>query len=483
LKKWFAWIMTLAMVLGLAACGQQVESPAETPPKTEGDLLREQILNGPPPPDERKQEGHTIYFAGGCFWGVEKYMEAIPGVVDVVTGYANGTWELGRALTYGDVRTGNTGFRETVEVEYDPEQVSLDALLFSFFYLIDPTVENQQGPDIGSEYQTGVYYVNESDRETIDRIAAIERTRYPAFVVELEPLEIFYRAEEEHQDYLAKNPDGYCHVAQGQINWASQMIVDPADYPRPDDDTIREMLTEEQYAVTQENETEVAFENEYWDFFEKGIYVDVVSGEPLFSSRDKYDCGSGWPSFSRGIDINTFFFTVDNSLGMERIEVRSRSANSHLGHMFQNDPDSPTSQRYCMNSAALRFIPYEEMDAAGYGYLKPMVDEAAPNGYRSITAEEAKTFMDENPDAVILDVRESAEYAEGHIPGAVMLPVGYISQTNAANAIPSLETPVLVYCRSGNRSKIASELLAELGYLEVLEFGGIQDWPYDIVTE
>lgn len=372
-----ALCLTLGLMLGLGGCAAPAAAPAPSPePPAAAPAETPAPTAAPtPPPDQRKENAHTIHLAGGCFWGVEQYMAAIPGVVDVIAGYANGTWEESRALRYEDVSTGYTGFRETVEVEYDPEQVSLEAILFAYFYLIDPTVVNRQGPDVGSEYQTGVYYTNEADRETIERIAALERTRYPAFEVEIEPLEVFYRAEEEHQDYLIKNPDGYCHIPAGQIEWMRQMIVDPALYPRPDDAAIRDALSEEQYAITQERATEAPFENAYWDFFEPGLYVDIVSGEPLFSSRDKFESDSGWPSFSKGIDINTFFFMMDLSHGMERIEVRSRAANSHLGHLFTGDPASPTTQRYCMNSAALRFIPYDEMEEAGYGAFLHLIEE------------------------------------------------------------------------------------------------------------
>jgi peptide methionine sulfoxide reductase msrA/msrB len=153
----------------------------------------------------------------------------------------------------------------------------------------------------------------------------------------------------------------------------SQMIVDPGNYKRPSDETIKAMLTEEQYKVTQLAATEAAFNNEFWDNHERGLYVDVVTGEPLFSSSDKFDSGTGWPSFSKGIDENTFFLIPDNSFGMARTEVRSRAGNSHLGHVFYNDSLSPSGTRYCINSASLRFVPYEKMEIEGYGYLMEYV--------------------------------------------------------------------------------------------------------------
>jgi peptide methionine sulfoxide reductase msrA/msrB len=469
MKKFVLLVLSLALLAGCSSAssgsGQQAEKS-------------EPVLQ-----DEEKS--NIIYLAGGCFWGLQKYVETMPGIKSVVTGYANGVWEKERDITYDDVSQGTTGFRETVEVEYDPERISLDAILFSFFYVIDPTVENRQGPDIGSQYQTGVYYTNDEDKATVERIAEIEKTRYDKFMVEIEPLEVFYKAEEYHQHYLDKNPDGYCHINQGQINWMKQMIVDPGNYRRPSDDEIKAMLTAQQYYVTQENGTEEAFNNEFWDFFEKGIYVDIVSGEPLFSSADKFESPCGWPAFSKGIDINTFFFTEDMSTGSERLEVRSRAANSHLGHLFQQDSDSPTGNRYCINSAAIRFVPYEDMEKEGYGYLMYLLDDdyLAGNEYKSINAEEAKKLMDENADAVIIDVREPYEYADGHIPQAKLLPVGSIGPSSAEEIIPEKDSMVLIYCRSGNRSKIASEYLASIGYTNIYEFGGIIDWPYDTVKE
>jgi peptide methionine sulfoxide reductase msrA/msrB len=335
----------------------------------------EEVMSDISPIDQTYQEKdgiHVIYLAGGCFWGLEKLMQSIPGVVDVVSGYANGKADI--VPTYDRVLTGRTGYRETVRVEYDPDEVSLDALLFAYFHVIDPTIENAQGNDRGPQYQTGVYYPDEDSRDIVQRIAEIEKERTEAFVVEIEPLERFYDAEEYHQNYLDKNPFGYCHISPTEMQEVSEMIVDPGDYPRPSEEKIKEMLSNLEYDVTQLAGTEPAFNNEYYDNHERGIYVDIVTGEPLFSSSDKFESGTEWPSFTEPIDENTLRTIEDRSFGMRRIEVRSRAGNSHLGHVFYDDPQSPNGTRYCINSAALRFVPYDEMESEGYGYLLEYVE-------------------------------------------------------------------------------------------------------------
>ena len=316
----------------------------------------------------QEQEGvGIIYLAGGCFWGLEKLMQSIPGVESATSGYANG--QPGIVPSYTLITRSETGYRETVRVEYRMDEVSLDTILFAFFRVIDPTIENRQGNDVGSQYQSGIYFRDETSKAIVERIADIERSRYEKFAVEIEPLERFYEAEEYHQDYLEKNPGGYTHITQEEYQSISNMIVDPADYPRPSEETIKSILNEVQYTITQKAGTEPPFQNEFWDNHERGIYVDVVTGEPIFSSGDKFDSGTGWPSFSAVIDIQTLVLLRDNSLGMQRTEVRSRTGNSHLGHVFYNDPVSPSGIRYCINSAALRFIPFDEMESEGYGYL------------------------------------------------------------------------------------------------------------------
>ena len=316
---------------------------------------------------------NVIYLAGGCFWGIEYLMQSIPGVIDAQSGYANGTGEAD--ADYQTVCTGETGFRETVRVEYDPERVSLDALLLAYFYVIDPTVENRQGNDRGSQYQTGIYYTNDKAKQTVERLAEIERSRSEAFFVEIGPLVNFYPAEDYHQDYLEKNPGGYCHIPREEIELFSKLRIDPGDYQKPAAEAIRDKLTAEQYRVTQESGTEQPFANEFWERFEKGIYVDVVTGEPLFSSTDKFESGCGWPAFSKPIESPAVVEVPDNSYGMHRTEVRSRAGNSHLGHVFSGDPESPNGIRYCINSASLRFIPYDKMEAEGYGYLLDLFEK------------------------------------------------------------------------------------------------------------
>ncbi len=310
----------------------------------------------------------SIYLAGGCFWGMEKLMHSIPGVVGAVSGYANGTCEAD--ANYKTVCTGETGFRETVFVVYDPAKVSLDQLLFAYFAVVDKTAVNRQGHDVGTQYQAGVYYADDESGDTVERIAAIERARTPGFAVEIKTLVSFYPAEEYHQNYLDKNPGGYCHIPLAEIARLSGAAVDAGSYARPSEEEIKERLTPEQFAVTQKNATERPYQNEFFQNGEKGLYVDIVTGEPLFTSLDKYDSSCGWPAFTKPVEEAVVVERQDRSHGMERTEVRSRAGNSHLGHVFTGDPESPNGVRYCINSASLRFIPYDELDQAGYGYLK-----------------------------------------------------------------------------------------------------------------
>ena len=359
------WLMIIPiLLLFMAACSadsgeQKMVAPAQeaTSPASKEDM----------PMYNANGSENVIYLAGGCFWGIEKLMQSIPGVIDAESGYANGNSE--EDANYKAVSAGNTGFRETVRVEYDPQKVSLDALLLAYFYVIDPTVQNRQGNDVGSQYQTGVYYTNDQSKETVERIAALEAGREKDFAVEIGPLQTFYPAEEYHQDYLDKNPIGYCHIPTAEIELFSSLVIDPGDYQRPAKDVIKQQLEDNQYKVTQENATERPFQNEYWDSYERGIYVDIVTGEPLFSSLDKYESDCGWPAFSKPIEEPVVVEKEDDSHGMKRTEVRSRVGDSHLGHVFTGDGESPNGVRYCINSAALRFIPIDQMETEGYGYL------------------------------------------------------------------------------------------------------------------
>ena len=374
MKNPFKYLLVIFVLTLISACsvpGKTDQSRVNDLNESEEDKENIMIIDPIDNSYEEKEGIDVIYLAGGCFWGLEKLMQSIPGVVDVVSGYANGSADI--EPTYNMVISGSTGYRETVRVEYKPDEVSLDALLFAYFNVIDPTIRNAQGNDRGTQYQTGVYFPDDASGETVVRIAAIERERSDKFVVEIEPLERFYDAEEYHQNYLDKNPSGYCHISPGEMREASEMIVDPGDYPRPSEAEIKENLNDLQFDVTQNAATEPPFRNEYYDNHESGIYVDIVTGEPLFSSDEKFESGTGWPSFTAPIDENTIRMIEDRSHGMRRVEVRSRSGNSHLGHVFYNDSGSPTGTRFCINSAALRFIPFDEMENDGYGYLQDYV--------------------------------------------------------------------------------------------------------------
>ena len=319
-----------------------------------------------------KEDGiGVIYLAGGCFWGLEKLMQSIPGVVRGTSGYANGSSD--GVPTYSQVCTGKTGYRETVRVEYKEKDISLDAILFAYFHVIDVTVKDRQGNDRGTQYQTGIYYTDDKSQKIIEQIVSIEKERHPIFEVEVAPLDNFYDAEEYHQDYLDKNPNGYCHITPKEMNEVTKIFIDPANYRRPKMGVIEEKLTPQQFNVTQKSSTEPPFVNQFWKNHEAGIYVDVVTGEPMFSSKDKYDSSCGWPSFSKSLDDNALVYLKDRSAGMIRTEVKSRAGNSHLGHVFYGDYESPNGTRYCINSASLRFVPYDHMEDEGYGYLKEHV--------------------------------------------------------------------------------------------------------------
>ena len=247
------------------------------------------------------------------------------------------------------------------------------SILLYYFRVIDPTSINKQGNDRGRQYRTGIYYQNEQDKAVIEAALKTLQSKYQEPIqIEVEPLKNYVEAEEYHQDYLKKNPNGYCHI---DIKKADEPLIDDKKYPKPSDSELKQKLTALQYDVTQGKHTERSFSNEYWDNFAPGIYVDITTGEPLFSSKDKFESGCGWPSFTQPISPDVATYKEDKSYNMVRTEVRSRTGNSHLGHVFTDGPQELGGLRYCINSASLRFIAKDEMEEAGYGYLLPYLNK------------------------------------------------------------------------------------------------------------
>ncbi len=392
MKRILAALLTASLLGACSATG--ASSSSTLPAGSEADTSEPSASTATLTVDDiPKEHLGEIYLAGGCFWGTEHFMAMIEGVVEARVGYANGTFE---DPAYEDVITGTTGHAETVYVAYDKTRVGLDFLLDLFYQTIDPTSLNQQGNDRGTQYRTGVYYVDEADVPVIEEsIQRLSESYDDEIVVEVLPLTVFYDAEQYHQDYLINNPSGYCHIPS-DLFLVAQQAVPPAteaelseesampeidvqeviaEYATPSDEELRSFLTDEQYDVTQNDGTEPAFDNEYWDLKEDGIYVDVTSGVPLFSSTDKYDSGTGWPSFTKPIHSEFVSEHEDNTLFMTRTEVRSAQSDSHLGHVFDDGPKDEGGLRYCMNSAALRFVPKSEMEAQGYEEFLYLFDE------------------------------------------------------------------------------------------------------------
>ena len=309
-----------------------------------------------------------IYLAGGCFWGLEEYFSRISGVLQTSVGYANGQVET---TNYQLIK--ETDHAETVQVVYDEKVVSLREILLYYFRVIDPLSVNQQGNDRGRQYRTGIYYKDEEDLPTINTVVREQELLIGRKIaVEVEKLRHYILAEDYHQDYLKKNPGGYCHI---DVRDAEKPLIDAANYEKPSQEVLKEKLSEESYRVTQEAATEAPFTNAYDQTFEEGIYVDITTGEPLFFAKDKFASGCGWPSFSRPISKELIHYYQDLSHGMERIEVCSRSGNAHLGHVFTDGPQELGGLRYCINSASLRFVAKDEMEEAGYGYLLPYLNK------------------------------------------------------------------------------------------------------------
>ena len=318
-------------------------------------------------------------FAGGCFWCAEADLEKLPGVVKVVSGYTGGNQEN---PSYEQVSSGATGHIEAVQVYYDPTRVTYEELLSYLWKHIDPTDSGGQFVDRGSQYRSAIFYHDEEQKRLAEK-SKEDLSRSGKFnkpiVTEIVKFTKFYEAEDYHQDYYKKNAlkyqfyrfnSGRDQFLTGAWGKDPETVKGKKVYQKPDDATLKKRLTPLQYEVTQKEGTEPAFQNEYWDSKREGIYVDVVSGEPLFSSLEKFDSGTGWPSFTRPLESANIVEKEDRSFFTKRIEVRSKHGGSHLGHVF-NDGPPPTGLRYCMNSASLRFIPKGDLEKEGYGeYLK-----------------------------------------------------------------------------------------------------------------
>ncbi len=320
-------------------------------------------------------------FASGCFWCMEATMQVMQGVGDVVSGYAGGEEEN---PTYEDVYKDLTGHREAVQVEFDSSIITYQELLDVFWQNIDPTDPDGQFVDRGFSYTTAVFYHDENQKQLAEeskrKLEEDELFDKP-IATKLLPYTTFYRAEEYHQDFFLKSKSRYNSYSQAsgrkefkESIWqeilkeqqASDQIVDENEYTIPSESQLRESLSDIQYSVTQDDATERPFDNKYWDNKEDGIYVDIVSKVPLFSSRDKFVSGTGWPSFTKPINESSVTLHEDRKFFIKRTEVRSTLADSHLGHVFNDGPE-PTGLRYCMNSASLEFISLEDMESKGYG--------------------------------------------------------------------------------------------------------------------